>query len=73
MDEEEVSQAQAGRFRDGARCLGNLAKRHMRLTAVLLTIVCSLWKKNSEYSQLSALPLNCKVACHRRVLHRDFI
>lgn len=28
----------------------NLAKKHMRLTAVLLTIVCSLWKKNSENS-----------------------
>lgn len=71
LDEEEVTQA--GRFKGGARCLRNLAKKHRRLTAVFLTIVCSLWKKNSENSEFSALSLNCRVACHQRVLHRDFI
>lgn len=71
LDEEGVTQA--GRFKGGARCLRSLAKEHMRLTAVFLTIVCSLWKKNSGNSEFSALSLNCKVACHRRVLHRDFI
>lgn len=71
LDEEEVTQA--GRFKGGARCLRNLAKKHMRLTSVLLTIVCSLWKKNSENSEFSALSQNCKVACHQRGLHRDFI
>lgn len=71
LDEEEVTQA--GRFKGDARCLRNLAKKHMRLTAVLLTILCSLWKKNSENSKFSALSLYCKVACHQRELHRDFI